>query len=317
MRAEMVGKLIRAVASRLASEETARDIPELYTLLRVLVCQGQIEPGVVVEEIRPQMPAIEQLLTQAVFESDDPNSLRMIVSRMAVLASTVRDLMSLDNWRIIRQMDDNFWRSPESDGLLDVLEKIDSLLVQLAAFGGHVAGSMTLTHAWRFLDMGRRIEHALQTAQLIRHTLDSNLGADEDVLEALLEIGNAVMTYRSRYFSRMQLAPVLDLLVTDETNPGSVLFQVIESAKHVEKMSAEREDAEPQADHVLATSLLTLLSGCNVQQIARAYAEGNSKPLQDLLETIEATLPMLSDAISHRYFFHSGPTVQLAGIHPS
>lgn len=315
-RAEVLGKLIRAVALRLSSEAVATDLPELHTLLRVLVCQGQIEPGVVVEEIRTRMPAIEKLLTQAVFESEDPSALRMIVSRMAMLASTVRDLISLDNWRIIRQMDDNFWRSPESDGLLDVLEKIDGLLVQLAAFGGHVAGSMTRTHAWRFLDMGRRLEFALQTTLLIHHTLDSRGGAEEDVLEALLEICNAVMTYRSRYFSQMQLAPVLDLLVTDETNPGSVLFQVVECAAHVRQLPIESDDAE-LPEHVLVESLLATLRGANVQEVSDAYAAKIYEPLRELLGAVETTLPKLSDAISHQYFFHSGPTVQLAGIHPT
>jgi len=316
-RAEALGKLIRAVASRLASEEIAPDIPELDTLLRVLACQGQIEPGIVVEEIRPQLPAIEQLLTQAVFESDDPNSLRMIVSKMAVLASTVRDLMSLDSWRIIRQMDDNFWRSPESDGLLDVLEKIDGLLVELAAFGGHVAESMTRTHAWRFLDLGRRLERPLQTAILIHNTLDTKSGGDEAVLEALLEICEAVMTYRSRYFSRMQVAPMLDLLVADDTNPRSVLFQVVQCATHVEQLPSEHDDPECHADHVLATALLAHLRNTDVQKIAQAYAAGDNEPLHWLLGTIEETLPKLSDAIAHRYFFHSGPTIQLAGIHPT
>jgi uncharacterized circularly permuted ATP-grasp superfamily protein/uncharacterized alpha-E superfamily protein len=316
-RAEALGKLLRAVASRLTSEETAHNIPELHTLLRVLAYQGQIEPGLVVEEIRTQMPAIEQLLAASVFESDDPGSLRMIVSRIAMLASTVRDLMSLDNWRIIRQMDDNFWRSPDSEGLLDVLEKIDALLVQLAAFGGHVAGSMTRTHAWRFLDLGRCLEHALQTSILVHNTLGTSGAADEEVLRALLEISDAVMTYRSRYFSRMSLAPVLDLLLTDETNPRSALFQVIQCAKHVEQLPGERDGPESHPDHVLATSLLNVLRSADMQQISRTYAAGDSAALHRLLGAIEETLPKLSDAIAHQYFFHSGPTVQLAGIQPA
>jgi uncharacterized alpha-E superfamily protein len=225
--------------------------------------------------------------------------------------------MSLDSWRIIRQMDDNFWRSPQSDGLLDVLEKIDGLLIQLAAFGGHVAESMTRTHAWRFLDLGRRLEHPLQTSILIHNTLESKGGGDDAVLEALLEICEAVMTYRSRYFSRMQVAPVLDLLVADETNPRSVHFQVARSATHVDQLASDRDDPESHADHVLATALVAHLRGADVQEIAQAYAAGDLEPLHWLLGTVEETVPKLSDAIAHRYFFHSGPTVQLAGIHPT
>ena len=33
------------------------------------------------------------------------------------------------------------------------------------------------------------------------------------------------MTYRRRYMSRLQLAPLLDLLLADEDNPRSLAFQ--------------------------------------------------------------------------------------------
>ncbi len=316
-RTESLGKWVRAVASRLSSEEDAESVPELPILIRGLASQGMIEPGVVVEEIREQLPTIERLLPAAVFNNDDVNALRSTVSRMTVLASSVRDLMSLDTWRIIRQMDDNFWSSPKSDGLLDVMEKVNELLVQLAALGGNVADSMTRTHAWRFLDFGRRLEHALQTATLLSSVLDAKSSADHALLESLLEICDGLMTYRFRYFSRMQLAPVLDLLLCDDTNPRSVLYQVIQCFNHVNQLPRDIHGPNVRPEQTLVASVSTLLKTTNSQEIAAAYNAGDPKPLKSLLQYIEDTLPKLSDAISHRYFFHSGPVVQLARISPS
>ncbi len=316
-RAESLGKWVRTVASRLAREEDAESIPELPILIRGLASQGMIEPGVVVEEIRDQLPAIERLLPAAVFNNDDVNALRSTVSRMTVLASSVRDLMSLDSWRIIRQMDDNFWSSPKSDGLLDVMEKVNELLVQLAALGGNVAESMTRTHAWRFLDFGRRLEHSLQTVTLLSSVLDAKSSADHALLESLLEICDGLMTYRFRYFSRMQLAPVLDLLLCDDTNPRSVLYQVIQCFNHVNQLPRDIHGPNVRVEQTLVASVSTLLKTTNSQEIAAAYNAGDAKPLKSLLKFVEDTLPKLSDAISHRYFFHSGPVVQLAKINPS
>jgi uncharacterized circularly permuted ATP-grasp superfamily protein/uncharacterized alpha-E superfamily protein len=316
-RAESLGKWVRAVASRLASEADDESIAELPILIRALAAQGMIEAGVAVDEIRDQLPAIERLLPAAVFNNDDVNALRSTVSRMTVLASSVRDLMSLDTWRIIRQMDENFWSSPKSDGLLDVMEKVNELLVQLAALGGNVAESMTRTHAWRFLDFGRRLEHALQTATLLSSVLDSKGSADYQVLEALLEICDALMTYRFRYHSRMQLAPVLDLLLCDDTNPRSVLYQVIQCFNHVSQLPRDIHDPSVRPEQTLVASVSTLLKTTNSQEIAAAFNAGDPKPLRSLLLFIEETLPKLSDAISHRYFFHSGPVVQLARINPT
>jgi uncharacterized alpha-E superfamily protein len=308
---------VRAVASRLSSEEDAESVLELPILIRGLASQGMIEPGVVVEEIREQLPTIERLLPAAVFNNDDVSALRSTVSRMTVLASSVRDLMSLDTWRIIRQMDDNFWSSPKSDGLLDVMEKVNELLVQLAALGGNVADSMTRTHAWRFLDFGRRLEHALQTATLLSSVLDAKSSADHALLESLLEICDGLMTYRFRYFSRMQLAPVLDLLLCDDTNPRSVLYQVIQCFNHVNQLPRDIHGPNVRPEQTLVASVSTLLKSTNSQEIAAAYYAGDPKPLKSLLQCIEDTLPKLSDAISHRYFFHSGPVVQLARISPT
>jgi uncharacterized circularly permuted ATP-grasp superfamily protein/uncharacterized alpha-E superfamily protein len=315
-RTESLGKWVRAVASRLLSEADAESIPELPILIRGLATQGMIEPGVVVEEIRDQLPAIERLLPAAVFNNDDINAIRSTVSRMAVLASSVRDLMSLDTWRIIRQMDENFWSSPKSDGLLDVMEKVNELLVQLAALGGHVAEGMTRTHAWRFLDFGRRLEHAMQTANLLSSVLNATSSADHALLESLLEICDSLMTYRFRYSSRMQLAPVLDLLLCDDTNPRSVLYQVKQCFDHVNQLPRDRTAPHIRNELTYVASVSTLLKSANISEIAADYNEKNPKPLKELLQFIEDTLPQLSDAIAHRYFFHSGPVMQLAKINP-
>ena len=44
-------------------------------------------------------------------------------------------------------------------------------------------------------------------------------------LEMLLEVADSSMTYRSRYFTILQPAPVLDLLMNEEMNPRSLAFQ--------------------------------------------------------------------------------------------
>ena len=82
-------------------------------MLRALAERGQIEPGFVVDEIKSRLPAIEDMLPQAVFDDQQVGTLRSTVSRLAYLASTVRDRLSLDSWRIIRQMDEQFWPGSE------------------------------------------------------------------------------------------------------------------------------------------------------------------------------------------------------------
>src|SRR6266404_4482777 len=44
------------------------------------------------------------------------------------------------------------------------------------------------------------------------------------------------MTYRRRYFAQPQWPTVLDLLLTDETNPRSLLFQINALAEHAARL---------------------------------------------------------------------------------
>lgn len=314
VRAESLAKLLRSAARRLTSEEQAERIPELPHLLRVLAEQGQIEPGYVVEGIRQRLPAIEKQLPASVFDNTLSGALRATVTSLVTLAATVRDLMSLDTWRIIRQMDEDLRPTPGRDPFLDMLDKIDVLLVQLAAYAGEIAESMTRTFAWRFLDLGRRLERALQESQLVRGMLARGGGNEPEALAALLEIADSVMTYRSRYASRFQLANVLDLMICDESNPRSIAYQVVECVEHVTELGLGVPNESGPAGEGLERALLKDIRSADVIRIAAQYECAARRPLNSLLDRIDTILPELSDWVSHRYFFHSAPIQRLADI---
>jgi uncharacterized circularly permuted ATP-grasp superfamily protein/uncharacterized alpha-E superfamily protein len=317
VRAESLAKLLRSVARRLAGEEESARIAELPHLMRVLAEQGQIEPGYVVDEIRLRLPAIEKQLPKSAFDELAAGGLRAAVTSLASLAATVRDLMSLDSWRIIRQMDEDFRPTPSRDPFLDMLDKIDVLLMHLAAYSGQVAESMTRTNAWRFLDFGRRLERALQEAALVRGMLQQGGAEEPEALEALLEVADSVMTYRSRYASRFQLGAVLDLMICDETNPRSVAYQLVQLAAHTAELPQDLRAGAHAIDQGLSVALLSIVRRADVRAVAREYEAGDTAALDTLLSDVEATLPELSDLISHRYFFHSGPMQRLAELEGS
>jgi len=313
VRAEALAKLLRAAARRMASETDVEQIPELPHLLRVLAEQGQIEPGYVVDEIRLQLPAIEKLLPQATLDEGPHGGLRATVTQMAHLASSVRDLMSLDSWRVIRQLDEDFRSIPGQEGFLYMLDKLDSLLMYLAALAGQIAEGMTRTVAWRFLDLGRCLERALQGSQLIQGMLAAGGAKEPSALEALLEISDSSMTYRSRYGSRYQLAAVLDLLISDETSPRSIAHQLVQTTIHVDHLPQdELQSHEP--DQRLAEAVLGIVRRTDIEQVARAYEDGDSRLLTALFGDVDDAIPELSDLISHHYFFHAGPMQRLADI---
>ncbi|MEM1303470.1 MAG: circularly permuted type 2 ATP-grasp protein, partial [Planctomycetota bacterium] len=209
-RADASARLARTLAMRLTSESDPAQLAELPALLRAIAEQGQIEPGYVVEELRDLLPHVDKSLPSQVLNHDQPESLSAAVDLMFQSATEVRDRLSRDTWRIILRISNKMRgvRSRTVD-LTDLLNLTDELVIDLAAVGGMVLESMTRTQFYRFLDVGRRIERAVQSAALLRACLVESpfAGADgtgqgappRSLLEALLDCSDSLMTYRSRY----------------------------------------------------------------------------------------------------------------------
>jgi uncharacterized circularly permuted ATP-grasp superfamily protein/uncharacterized alpha-E superfamily protein len=310
-RAEAAARLLRSTVSRMCGETRSTGDLELPILLRCLADQGQIEPGYAVAAMRRQLPPIEQTLPEWVFDSTQPASLRSVLNELFRLGSILRDRTSLDTWRIILRIDEGF--RPASDGkndLADLLAMTDELITKIAAFNGVIMDSMTRGHSYRFLDLGRRVERSLQIISLIETCFIPLPEVQRPVLETILEVANSLMTYRSRYLANLQLPAVLDLLLTDESNPRSLAFQFVQLAEHVEQLPRNQATPGHSAEQRYA---MTLLHSVRMVDPHRLCEEGT---LLRLIAKWETLLPKLSEAISHRYLVHSVSEHQLAEIRP-
>jgi uncharacterized circularly permuted ATP-grasp superfamily protein/uncharacterized alpha-E superfamily protein len=316
-RAEAIARLLRSTVSRLSGETRSTSDLEVPVLLRCLADQGQIEPGYAIDKMRSQLPPVEHILIASVFDKSQPTSLRSVLDQLFRLGSIVRDRISLDTWRIIRRIDKGFLPAPYGvTNLSDVLTMTNELITELAAFSGIIMESMTRTQAFRFLDLGRRVERSLQILSLVKNCFIPMPQAQGPIFETVLEVADSLMTYRSRYLANLQLAAVLDLLLTDETNPRSLVFQFMRLSKHVEQLPRNQTLPGYTAEQRLVMTLLHSVRMLDIQAIAEAHSLGDYQPLEGLIETWESQLPKFSEAISHRYLVHAVSSHQLSDISP-
>ena len=316
-RAESSARLLRSAASRMTGETRSTSSVEIPILLRCLADRGQIEPGYALSEMRDQLPPINRALPAAVFDATHAGSLRSILDELFRLGSIVRERMSQDTWRIIRRIDDGFQPAyPGNTNLSDVLAMADKLIIELAAFSGIVMESMTRTQAFRFLELGRRLERSFQIVSLVKNCFAPLPDPHRPVFETVLEVADSLMTYRARYLANLQLAAVLDLLLTDETNPRSLAYQFLQIAEHVEQLPRELARPGYSAEQRISMALLHSVRMLDIQEVAETHSLGDYRRLAQLAEQWRAELPKLSEAISHRYLIHAGPAHQLAEILP-
>src|SRR5437899_5239428 len=106
------------------------------------------------------------------------------------------------------------------------------------------------------------------------------------------------MTYRRRYRGSLHTAPVLDLLLADESNPRSLAFQLVALAQHVENLPYGTTHPRRSPEQRLMMAALTGVRLADIDVLARASDAGVRQGLDDLLKRLEKELPVLSDTIT-------------------
>ena len=219
--------------------------------------------------------------------------------RLGAVAGAVgaahRDLVAgapfTDAWQVITEMVERLGEEVEDDD--GVLSAAELTLQELASIAGLAQENMNRAAGWRFLDMGRRAERAINTARFARQFAFDEAG--EEDLDILLTLVDCQITYRSRYLVGPSLAPVRDLAVLDPYNPRSVAFQVAALNDHIAALPSLKQHGLIERPQRLAVALQATLT----------TAEAATLDVKTLF-ALEQDLLNLADAIGLHYFPH-GP----------
>ncbi|MEM1059465.1 MAG: circularly permuted type 2 ATP-grasp protein [Verrucomicrobiota bacterium] len=308
-RLESVVRIFRTVLARLTDESALRHMPGLMPLLEVPAGLGLFRPPR--EDFNPEDPAtfnqLERDLIRAIFESSGAGTLGDTVNRLHQTASAVRDRISPDLWRILNHLHQEVQTPEARPGMMvgETINLLDQMVLTLAAFSGMEMENMTRGHDWRFIELGRRLERAVNLTRLLRAALEWRHRNEEVVLESLLEMADSSMTYRTRYFDTARPKGVIDLLVTDETNPRSLSFQLEEIAGHLQKLPRPAGTEGPSEEELLIRASATALAGAPVEALAEVSPpDGHRARLGGLLDDLSQVLPRLSELLTRHYFSH-------------
>jgi uncharacterized circularly permuted ATP-grasp superfamily protein/uncharacterized alpha-E superfamily protein len=304
-RLEDSARLVRSTLARLGrGNPMPRDAAEVEALSRCLVHAGMIEANT-------KGAVAGQVLTDAVLRSlREGGRIALQFTRVARLTETARDRLTDDMYTTFTQA--LRLARAEADDAGRSLDDLSRAMIGILRFSASVAGvaaeNMVRGGGWLFLDLGRRIERAQAVAAEVSHALDQHPARIEGGLRLVLELCDSAITYRSRYLTVLQPAPVLDLVLADEGNPRGLAFQLVAMRTRLEEV-AGRSDA------------LTLASAALIAETAAMVREVNESPDPDLtasrlpsrLRAIETTVAGLSDRISRRYFALL-PAAQALGV---
>lgn len=277
-RTEMTLRLIRAIVGGSIEADIGPSLasPTMARLVGQLALWGAI-PG--------SRGAVGPLCAIALGDANQSGSVRTLMGRVANIGEGLRDRLASDVWRLVRLP------LPRFDGAVTetLLDATSRMIERISALSGLAAENMARTDAWRFHDMGRRMERAINGCHLV--TLFGSDGASADDLTVLLDLQDSQISYRTRYLTGPALPPVRDLVALEPHNPRAIVYQAARLAEHIAALPTLRADGMPEEPLRRADALVARL----------APLTGDMLTMADIAD-VESRLLGLSDAIGQRYF---------------
>ena len=296
-RADFTLRVLKVVVERMIDAPRAdRDPMLLHALLSLRLDDPPAETTLAEARTR---------IVRLALDPAEPACLGRTLDALFWGADATRAHLSRDAWRDVSALAaDPVWRAaPDPARALALAAPIEDAIRSLAAFAGASHENMTRNFAWRFLELGRRIERARTAAATFRALAGAQAEDESARLFALLHLCDSFFAYRARYLTTPEATPAIDLLILDESNPRSLAFQVA----RMEEVLADLPRATPyrNPEHRATLILLTELRVADAMPLGAVGPDGRRDALRDLLETAETTLGAVSDQIAKAWFAHA------------
>jgi len=255
-------------------------------------------------------------LLQVVRDSQRAGSIKSTVHSLLSSADESKELLSTDTMRVITDMRDalevldlnlaaGLTSAPE--------EELDPLVTALSALAGLMQESMIRGMGWRFMELGKRIERALQTIATLRCLVTpvTDEADQSTLLKALLMSMEVLITYRQRGRERRGMELGAELVMMESSNPRSLLFQLTTLQHHLTELpraGALNDDLDEEERALLEA--VTSLKLSRLPQLLETTTD-KREDLDNLLLQLEKLLEYFNRTLSDKHFDHRPDNLQL------
>jgi uncharacterized alpha-E superfamily protein len=308
-RVEANVRLLRALLPALSPEEDFGRAVTLESAVYLLVGLRFLPPEDATASLAEQRWRVQRFLTDMVYDPSRISSLGWNLKEMRRVSWQLRERLSNDTWRVLQDLEAEFSRAvpvtPEHRFIAHI-GVLDRAVTTLSAFSGLLMENTTRGEGWRFLELGRRLERALQMEELLRAGIVGVPLDGEPYLHVLLQVADSSITYRTRYLSVLRTDLVLQLLLADETNPRSVGFQLVALSSQFESLR-RYDDAEHPHLKAFSNNTLRRIQATPMSDLAQRDSESRYAALESLLDLLRCNLYEFSEALTVRYMSPAKP----------
>lgn len=315
-RAESALRLLRTVFIQLNRTEKLPDAVQ-RTLLSAVTHVTSTYPGFtslqpgLLKNPEPEMISI-------ILDQQRLGGVANNLTAMINAAEQVKEQLSSDTQRVINDIGDELEQlklSLEPGALSAPEEALAPLITTLLAFAGLIHESMTRGNGWHFIEIGRRLERALQITSMLRSLLTARFDEidQENLIESSLLCGEALIPYRRRYQNGIHIDQGLEMIMLNTKNPRSLIYQLMQLEQHFSDLPDDREYFS--SEHKLLLEATTALKLSDIKILAKTTS-GIRSELDQLLSRLQYLITSTAKTIGQRYFDHTeGPQLLVKNTH--
>lgn len=256
----------------------------------------------------------------------NPGSLANNYSHLHRVAINAKERLSIQLWNQIQRLYE-FSRVATTQRPVfgeETRRLLSETLESLAGLAGLANENMSRGEAWLFLELGRRVERITHLSRLLEVTLGTIASDEEELIRQVLTCADSGMSYRRRYLNHLHPVALMDLLLSDKTNPRSLAFQLDCMSEALEQLP--RPGTGYRRAPLLDRTLLSLRSRLGLADLEALAATTDSiepgqpperTALKTFLEGMLEDTAALASEVESRFFAHAAPLQALTRGTPS
>jgi uncharacterized alpha-E superfamily protein len=306
-RAEASLRILRTVFMLINGEQPIGQDSQRVLLRAVTEVTGT-QPGFI-DATEEQLANPEAELLLIIKDGNRAGSIKSTLNSLLYCADESKELLSSDTIRVINDIRDEMdnLESSLAGGLSSAPEEaLDPLVIPLIALSGLMQESMVRGVGWHFMDMGRRVERAMQIMKTVSTLITPVVEKSDSqtLLHAMLRSMEVLITYRRRNRARAGVELGIELVMLDVTNPRSLIFQFEQLQNHFSVL--RRGDTNLRELEEEDRVLLEAITSLKLSRIANLVEnqEGTRVQLALLLTQLNRLLSDFSNVVSDKYFDH-------------
>jgi len=329
-RAEHGARLMRIAVRALSGDD------DLGPAVRDMLDQWCRQSGLVAPEapaLSDNPQAFERCLVRGLVPGAHAGGLVQSLQALGHAAAQVRERLGGDHrqWIASATALELLPAQPRREDLQtpQAMRGLEQLTEVLSAITGAQTDRMTRDDGWRLLSIGRHIERLTLLGEALSLAFQTGAVHSDSGFNLLLALFDSTITYRALYQKRLEVPPLLDLLMLDRENPRALGWVAQTLRARMAKLPdtwGGLADASPPAEpraaqtDVLSADKKALLAlapnpdDWHLPELCTHTQEQHYTWLElTLTQSIDSAW-RLSDEISRRYFAHaSAPDRTLGG----